>query len=162
MPNIAEITAILEDLQDLAPAGFALALHMGMMSPAFMFQTYPKEWVEIYTQKMLIASDPTVAWALSNTGSIRWSELTDQDPEKVLEQSEAYGLVFGAAVAVDAKGTRSLFGMSRTDREFSDTELATLHDYAKKLHGLTSLPASRSAKLRDELQSLSIQMTRHV
>lgn len=51
MADIGKIKAILESVEDLAPAGFAIAFHIRLTSPDFLFQTYPKNWIDTYSER---------------------------------------------------------------------------------------------------------------
>jgi LuxR family transcriptional regulator len=55
-----EIRAVLSDLMTLAPTGYAAALHINFTTPAFLFQTYPTDWLAIYSQQGMVMKDPTV------------------------------------------------------------------------------------------------------
>lgn len=160
MTDLNNILAIFKDLEAQAPSGFALGLHMRMTSPEYLIQTYPKDWIDLYSQKGYVISDPTVAWGLTHTGTIRWSDLVDQDSENILEQSKGHGMAFGVTIAFESEGTRSLCGFSRPDREYYEAEIQKLWDDIKHLHRLTAATAEMNEKLREDLRSLSIQMTR--
>jgi len=159
MADMNKITSLLENVEDLAPAGFAIAFHIRLTSSEFQFQTYPKAWMKIYSEQGFVMSDPTVSWGFTNIGAIRWSELADQDTLKIYEQSKAFGLNYGAAIGIEADGTRSLAGFARPDREYSEDELARLLGFVGDLHGLTASKTGMSQELRDELHSLSVKMT---
>lgn len=159
MDNIDKITALLETIEDLAPAGFAIAFHIRLTSSEFQFQTYPKAWMEVYSQNGYVLSDPTVSWAFSNEGYIRWSDLSDQDVLKIYEQSSAYGMKYGAAIGIEADDTRSIGGFARPDREYTDEEMQQLSDYIRQLHLLTASKTGMDDALRNELHDLSVKMT---
>ncbi len=86
MQDQAGILRTVERLTALAPSGYAIALHVRFTTPTFLFQTYPREWIEVYTQRGYVMSDPTVMWGFSNTGRVRWSDLADQDSAGMLAQ----------------------------------------------------------------------------
>lgn len=159
MADIEKITTLLETIEDLAPAGFAIAFHLRLTSSEFQFQTYPKAWMEIYSQNGYVMSDPTVAWAFVNTGYIRWSDLADQDVLKIYEQSAPYGMKFGSAIGIEIDDTRSIGGFARPDREYTVEEMEQLQDYIQQLHILTASKTGMDAKLRNELHELSVKMT---
>ncbi len=69
MDENTKIGQLLGELDDLCPSGYAIALHIRYTTPAFLFQTYPKEWMEYYSQNGLVLHDPTVRWGLANTGT---------------------------------------------------------------------------------------------
>ena len=57
-----EISETLDQLNQLAPTGYALGIHIEYTTPKFMFQTYPKAWLDYYSSNGLVMSDPMVAW----------------------------------------------------------------------------------------------------
>ena len=92
MADISKIKVLLESVQKLSESGFAIAFHIRLTAPDLLLQTYPKEWTDIYSEKGFVMVDPTVRWGFTETGSIRWSSLGDQDEQNVLGQSVAYGM----------------------------------------------------------------------
>ena len=119
-----EIRHILGDLMDTATAGFALAFHVRFTTPSFLFQTYPKDWLDYYSQNGLVMSDPTVAWGFENTGAIGWSDLTASDSAGVLAKAAEFGLKHGATCATGSDESRSIGSFARADRDFTDAERA--------------------------------------
>ena len=92
MADISKIKALLEHAGEISESGFAIAFHIRLTSPDFLFQTYPKEWTDIYSEKGLVMVDPIVRFGFTETGSIRWSALRENDEHNVLEQSLAFGM----------------------------------------------------------------------
>jgi LuxR family transcriptional regulator len=66
-----EIKNRLETVKEMSPAGSAIAFHVKLTSPEFLFQTYPKVWTEIYSEKGYLMVDRIVGWGFANIGSIR-------------------------------------------------------------------------------------------
>jgi len=118
----------------MCPAGYAIGLHIRFTSPAYLFQTYAQEWNDYYSAQGLVMRDPAVAWGLLNTGVVRWSELTDNDPAGVFAAAAKHGLVYGAQSAVLEAESRSMAGFARSDREFTDDELDALNASVRALH----------------------------
>lgn len=159
MADIRKIRQHLKNIEEISPAGFAIAFHIRLTSPDFLFQTYPKDWIDLYSQKGFVLNDPIVRWGFAETGAIRWSSLVAYDDLGILEQSAPFGMVFGCAIATQTGTSRSVAGFARADREFSDDEITTLEGETKALHDLTAFKAGMPADLRDELQRLSLKMT---
>jgi len=159
MDNKVRIKAQLEALENFAPAGFAIAFHIRLTSPDFLFQTYPKRWTDIYSEKGYVMVDPIVRWGFSNIGAIRWSALGDLDDHNIMKQSLAYDMAYGVAIATETEGSRSVAGFSRADREYSDAEIDLLTVNVQQLHALTETRDGMPKALRDELHKLSIVMT---
>ncbi len=159
MANSGEIEGILSKLKDQSPAGLAIALHIRFTAPAYLFQTYPKEWINLYSEQGLVMHDPIVGWGFTNTGSIRWSELGLSDPQGVLLKAREFKMNFGIALATEVEKSRSVSGFSRSDREFTDTEITALSNLTTRLHNLTAAARPLSAETRAELRKMSITFT---
>lgn len=141
--SISELIASFDALDCL---GFAVGLHIKFTSPAYLLQTYPVAWNEHYSKNGLVMSDPTVAWGLSNSGSIKWSDLVENDSAGVLVAASEYGLRYGATVSVLDKGSRSIAGFAREDRDFSAVELQHLNELTVALHAATAEDVELSAE----------------
>jgi len=126
MADIGRIKDILVNVEELSPKGFAIAFHIRLTAPDFLFQTYPKDWIDTYSEKGFVMVDPIVRWGFSNTGVMRWSGLADLDDHKVLEQSLAYGMNYGVALATETGSRRSGAGIAREDRECTAAETTTM------------------------------------
>lgn len=153
------IAHLIGELHEASPAGFAVALHITYATPAFLFQSYPKGWMEEYTSLGLHLQDPNVAWGFSNTGSIRWSELEKNDPGGVMERARSHGMAFGVALAVLRDGTRTVAGFARGDREFTDAEIERLGAVLDQLHDETTGSKGLSDGDREALKNMSIRLT---
>ncbi len=137
-----------------------MALYLGHASPAFLFKTYATRWSDEYSRRGLMTDDPTIRWGLANTGSKRWSDLGDLDHAGVLDQAGLYGLSFGATVSVQTDQGRSLASFARSDREYTDGEIATLSGSMSELHALTNPVMLRDSAIQRALTEMSIRMTR--
>lgn len=157
MGSRSEIERQLAHLADLSPAGFAMAFHIRFTTPAFLFQTYDRRWLDLYSQKGLVMQDPIVRFGFEGTGWRRWSDL--DDPAGVLEQSAAFGLAYGVAVAIEEGGSRSVAGLARADREFSDDEVPDLLRAVGDLHLITLEAGQLSDEAHDELKRMSVALT---
>ncbi len=160
MVDITKIKELLSSLSPLAESGCAIAFHIRLTAPDFLFQTYPKEWTDLYSNRGYVMADPTVRWGFSETGSIRWSDLHDQDEQKIFEQSLAFGLNYGVSIATDTNNSRSFASFSRADREYNEAEIAQLTQTVEALHEITASNSGMDAALRDELTAVSAKMTR--
>lgn len=159
MADIGKIKELLEEVENLAPSGFAIAFHIRLTSPDFLFQTYPKNWIDTYSERGYVMVDPIVRWGFTETGSIRWSKLSDLDDQNILEQSLAHGMAFGVAIATEVEGDRSCAGFARNDREYTDEEISKLSALFQDLHDQTASKTGMDAGLRSELHDLSVKMT---
>ncbi|SLN59267.1 Regulatory protein SdiA [Pseudooctadecabacter jejudonensis] len=108
----------------------------------------PQPWIDHYTKLRFMLHDPVTRWVYSNTGSIRWSAIDFDDPMRVLDQAQTFGLRYGAAVSYfdgNADGHRSFGHFARPDREFTDDEIAALSTYIKNLHHAKAPPTNLTA-----------------
>lgn len=149
----------LKRIESLSPSGFAIAFHIRFTSPDFLLQTYPKDWIDIYSERGYVMSDPTVHWGFNNTGAIRWSDLAATDPQGIFAEAARHGLRFGASIATETGGSRSFSSFARADREFTEDEIATLSGLLEDLHHATASQNGMSSGLRDELHRQSVAMT---
>ena len=155
----ADISRTLADLKGVAPAGFAVVLHVRFTAPTFLFQTYPKAWVDEYSRDGLLIRDPTVIWAFANVGDIAWSDLAAQDEAHVFERAAAHGLRFGHSVSVLRGGSRSMGGFAREDRPLEAEEVGRARAAVELLHDATGAAKPLSEEVRESLRLLSIAVT---
>lgn len=158
-----EISKVLGDLNEMAPAGYAIGLQIQYTTPKFMFQTYSKAWLSYYSQHGLLMRDPTLSWGFENTGVVRWSALKDQDTAGVLKLAAEHGIPFGITCAkesVDAKnGIRSVGSFARGDRDFTDEEVAAISAAFDHLHDETEDQAQLPPETVRILKAMSIMVT---
>lgn len=155
------IGGIVENLSRAGSAGFAIGLHLTFTSPRYMFQSYPAAWSDRYARNGYLINDPTVHWGLENHGWIRWADLAEFDQSGMFAEAAGHGLCYGVTSAVLARGSRSIAGFSRADREFTDGEAADIHDRMGELHDVTLHVHSLPPVLHDLLRRLSIILTQH-
>lgn len=126
-----------EEMQELAPVGYYLALRVGFAFPMEEINALPPDWVEYYTRERYMLFDPVIRWFYQNAGAVRWSEIAISDPKGILTQARDFGLRFGVAIAVfddNAAGLRSFGSFVRGDREYTDTEIDRLRNHVEQLH----------------------------
>jgi LuxR family transcriptional regulator len=159
MPNQEKISELIEKLHIASPAGFAVGLHVIFTTPRYMFQSYEKTWLDTYSRLGLVLRDPVVRWGFSNTGSIRWSGLADQDDTGVLDKAAEHGLRYGTVIAMVRSGSRSMGGFARSDREPTDQEIAELTADLTELHDLTQKVERLAPSVHETLKQMSIYLT---
>lgn len=125
----------------MAPAGYAIGLHIRFTSPLFAMWTYQQAWLDHYSEMGWAVQDPVVLWGLTQTGSIRWSDQGLADPADIFPAAAGFGLVFGASVALGPASSRSIASISRADREFSNAEIEAFNALVQHLHEITETPA---------------------
>lgn len=146
-------------LKDLAPAGYALAMHVRFTAPTFLFQTYGREWLDHYSQQGLVMSDPTVLWGFENRGFVDWSELVSFDTANVLEQAASFGLGHGVTCSIGSEAQPSIGSFSRNDRPFTADEAQTLCEHLEALHQSTDNLEVLSPETAESLRTMSIRYT---
>ncbi len=129
-------------LAKLAPGGFFFALHIRFALPLLHHQTYPQGWTDHYTEEAYALRDPIIAWGFSQSGTARWSEIEIPDPFNILGQAATFGMVYGFAVSCGPIKSRSIASASRSDREFTDSEIDEFAQHICRLHDLTEPPKS--------------------
>lgn len=124
-------------LRRLAPAGYFIGLHIRFASPLIVLQSYRDDWIEYYTEKGFVLHDPAIVWAMGETGTRRWSDLSANDPRGVFARAGEFGLKFGSTCSWGPSRSRSIGNFARPDREFTDGEMADLLSAFQRLHDLT-------------------------
>ena len=133
------------EIAQLAPAGYYIALRIGFAFPIEETNALSSDWIDHYTKQRFMLYDPTVRWAYANVGCIRWSEITLDDPKRVLAQARSFGMLYGLTVSVFDSGKdqqRSLASFTRYDREFSTLEAKLLQVYLTRRHTETAPPTN--------------------
>ncbi|MGB7323181.1 MAG: autoinducer binding domain-containing protein [Albidovulum sp.] len=159
MDNQKQISALLARLHGANPSGFAIALHIRFTSPQYLFQSYAKEWIDLYSRKGLVLHDPTVHWGFANTGAIRWSDLLPQDEHGVMALAAEHGNKFGVCASLFQDGSRSIASFTRADRELTDDEMLGCQADLQNLHRLTQGVETFSPDVHAMLKQLSIYLT---
>ena len=155
----ASVAALLHDLDQRSPAGCAIGLHIRFTTPRYMFQSYPKRWMDQYSGLGLLVQDPTVHWGMSNVGWVRWCDLEPIDSHGVLERARDYGIMNGVTIALLIEGSRSIASFARSDRDYETTEIAELELIFEDLHRATAGIEALSDDDRRALKELSVRLT---
>ena len=138
----SEIDLHTRKLARMAPKGFFFALHIRFAMPLIDMHTYPRGWVDLYTEQAYALRDPIIAWGFSTNGVARWSEIKIPDPFNIMGQAKDFGMVFGVAISVGPMKSRTIASASRDDREFTDDEMAAIAAVISHLHDVTEPPTS--------------------
>ena len=136
----------------MTPGGFAIALHINFSAPQFLFQTFPQEWVEYYSDQGLQLHDPAVRWGFANNGFVRWRDLINDDPREVIAKARDHGLTYGMTISIFDNNSRSVCGFAHPDRDYLDAEVEEIEACLLKLHratlGVTVLSQADIAALK--------------
>ncbi len=128
-----------------APAGYYIALRVGFAFPIAETNALPEAWIDVYTQRGYMLYDPVMKWLYANSGTIRWSAIDLPDPRGIFDEAALHGLRYGAAISCASTGTegqRSFGSFARSDREFTDEEIAFLAQKLRRLHEATAPPTN--------------------
>lgn len=147
------IESLLKELDPLATAGYVVGLHIRFAAPLMTFQTYPKEWSDRYTRKAYALRDPMIAWGISRTGATRWSDIDLPDPFGIMKDAQRHGLVYGVCVSCGEISSRTVAGISRSEREFTDDEVAAINRIVLQLHSISQPP---DALTKAEIEALQV------
>ncbi len=149
MQKMEGINHWLEVLKQKSPTGYAIGLHIEYNSPKLQLETYPIAWVNHYEKNGFFLSDPVVMWGFQNHGTRRWSELAEIDTRGVFVDAKSFGLNYGFVASIEARGNHTIAGFSRTDREFTDTEISEICEILLMLHkvDISVLKISDSQKI---------------
>ncbi len=149
------VEQLLEELDDLAPCGYSVGLHIRYASPLVYKKTFNEEWQKIYDENAYALRDPTVFWGLGVKGATRWSAIKLPDPFSIMEKSREFGLLYGAVISWGPITSRSIVGIARDDREFTDEEIDAAVEIVKKLHDLAEPPTELTNAQVEALRLLS-------
>jgi len=150
-----EINELLAKLDELAPIGYTVGLHIRFATPLLYRSTYPDDWVSYYNENSYYLRDPLVFWGIGKTGTKRWNQIPLPDPFNVIGQAAGYGLKYGAVSSYGAITSRSIVGISRADREFSDDELEQLTEITRRLHISAKPPSDLTSAQLEALQLIA-------
>ncbi len=143
------VTELLDQLDQLAPMGYNVGLHIRFATPLIYRSSYPEDWLEHYNTHSYYLRDPLVFWGVGVEGTTRWSSIPLPDPFGVLKKAATFGLTYGAVSSYGPITSRSIVGVSRSDREFTDGELSTLRELTIQLH-VAAKPQSDLTKAQIE------------
>lgn len=135
--TVDKVAALLARLDELCDTGYALAIHIRYTRPSLLYRTYSQEWIDTYSTKGYMLFDPVVRWGLMNTGGVDWSDLKSEDPEGVMTDAAAHGLLFGWTHSTGPATSRTISGLTRSTGPFTEAEKAELSALLDDLHAAT-------------------------
>jgi LuxR family transcriptional regulator, quorum-sensing system regulator SdiA len=150
-----KLAELYDELQTLAPHGYAVGLHIRFATPLVYHSRYPEAWVEYYNANSYYLRDPMVFWGIGTTGTRRWSEIPLPDPFGLLKKARSYGMNYGAVSSYGPITSRSMVGITRSDREFNDNELEALADVTTRLHIAAKPPSELTRSQIEALQCIA-------
>ncbi|MBB3995938.1 LuxR family transcriptional regulator [Sulfitobacter undariae] len=139
-------------LNEIGNAGVIMMFGFSFEGTEFLYSTYPKEWMDVYKEKAYFGLDPTVVWALSNSGTRRWSDLEIPDIGGVMQHAKCFRLKYGGVSSQRYGMSKSFLGIARHDRDLTDAELAHV---SKKFKSWAPLLLKRPDLTQAEIDVLS-------
>ena len=149
------MTTSLNELNEMAPRGYTVGLHIRFATPLIYHSSYPEEWVQQYNMQSYYLRDPLVFWGIGTAGTTRWSQIPLPDPFGVIKKAAQFGLKYGAVSSYGPITSRSIVGISRGDREFDDDELVRLTDITARLHIEAKPPSELTQAQVEALRCIS-------
>lgn len=144
----------LGEMRTLCNTGFALAIHIRYTRPTLLYQTYDRAWSDTYSEKGYMLSDPVVGWGLGNSGWIEWSSLTEHDPQGVIADAVAHGLMNGWTYSTGPAASRTIAGLPRSGAAFSPQERAAMAALVDEAHEIAEGFEAFPIDLKDRLRHL--------
>lgn len=144
----------LERLNEIAPLGYFIGAHIRFAAPLFTRSTMPQAWQDAYAAGGFAMRDPMVFWGIGTAGAIRWSEIKLPDPFGVMRKAAEYGLNYGVMLSVGKITSRTLVGVARGDREFTDDEIAEVAQIAEAIHEFADPPMELTPAMIEALRLL--------
>jgi LuxR family transcriptional regulator, quorum-sensing system regulator SdiA len=149
---VTSVAAHLQDLRAMCDSGYALAIHIRYTRPSLLYRSYHQAWIDHYSERGFMLTDPVVHWGLTHIGSINWADLSKEDTEGVLRDALAHGLHNGWTYATGPATARTIAGLTKTGADFTAAERAEIARIVDALHALTegldAMPAEDQAALR--------------
>ncbi|MDB5660217.1 MAG: hypothetical protein JWS10_2832 [Cypionkella sp.] len=135
--KVGAVALLLTRLRAYCDSGFALAIHIRYTRPSILYRTYHQGWIDHYSERGFMLSDPVVHWGLTNVGSVNWADLVDQDSQGVIKDALAHGLHNGWTYAIGASTSRTIAGLTKSGADFTDAERVDIRQIVDDLHALT-------------------------
>lgn len=155
MTKERSLELLFQDLNDMAPSGYSAGLHIRYASPLVYRKTFIDSWQKVYDDNAYALRDPTVFWGLGVKGATRWSAIKLPDPFDIMGKAHEHGLRFGAVISCGPITSRSIVGVARADREFTNEEIEAAAKVVKKLHVAAEPPTELTEAQIEALQLLS-------
>jgi LuxR family transcriptional regulator, quorum-sensing system regulator SdiA len=150
---VKQVTACLERLSAFCDTGYLLAVHIRYTRPSLMFKTYPKDWLDHYSERGFMMVDPVVGWAMAQEGTAFWDDLAANDPAGVMAAARSFGLTHGVSFAIGPNTSRTIGSVTRST-VYTAAELDTMRGIITEIHDLTDGVDAFPAKTQDALRAL--------
>lgn len=154
-PGRRRLPALLGELEARAPLGYSAGLHIRFATPLVYVRTYVDAWQKQYDDNAYALRDPVVFWGLGVKGATRWSEIKLPDPFNIMGQARKHGLTYGIVLSHGPITSRSIVGLARGDREYTDEEIEATIEIVRQLHEAVEPPADLTSAQIEALRLLS-------
>ena len=151
---VAAVLRIHGQISAMCDTGFALAIHIRYTRPSLLYRTYQQPWIDHYSEKGFMLTDPVVHWGLMNTGLVWWDDLANQDPAGVLRDAKLFGLHNGWTYSMGEAASRTITGITRSGPAFTDTEVETIIGLTHEVHAVTTGIENFSPEVMDALRAI--------
>ena len=136
-PRIDAVSQALTALDALCDRGFALAVHIRLIRPTLLYQTYSQAWAEHYSMKGYMLTDPVVRWGLEQNGAVKWSDLSAQDTAGVFPDAVKFGLTNGWTYSTGPASSRTISGATKSGADFTAAERDEVSRLVDAIHAAT-------------------------
>lgn len=160
MTKLDTIKRLLQRLSEIADWRFAVGVRIRFANPTLLYRTYPQAWLDYYDKEGLVFMDPTVGWAMSNTGICDWSDLIEQDSGNIFGQAVEYGLKFGKAVSIGESNARTIGFFSHALRKIEQSEIEEAQLVLEQIHQATEGIEALSDQELSSLRALNYSLRR--
>ena len=151
-PRTDAVSQALTALDALCDRGFALAVHIRLIRPTLLYQTYSQAWAEHYSMKGYMLTDPVVRWGLEQNGTVKWSDLSAQDTAGVFPDAVKFGLTNGWTYSTGPASSRTISGATKSGADFTDDERTRIMALVDAIHlateGFEHFPAAVQESLK--------------
>jgi LuxR family transcriptional regulator, quorum-sensing system regulator SdiA len=151
--RVQTIAAALTGLGALCDTGFALAVHIRLIRPTLLYQTYSDAWSDHYSMKGYMLTDPVVGWGLQQPGRVIWADLQGQDPAGVFRDAVQFGLTNGWTYSTGPASSRTISGATKSGSDFTTAQRDEICRLVDVIHetsaGFDQFPAPVQQALRD-------------
>lgn len=141
----------LGDFARLANGGYCMGVHVRQGTPSARYTTLDPAWTDHYARRGFLLRDPSLAWASSANGAVRWSDPVLIDTYGVYAEARRFGLRYGMVTSYGPPSSFSTAVLIRKDREFLDDEMADAFETLKHLHSIAVLPDHLSLAQKEAL-----------
>jgi LuxR family transcriptional regulator len=141
-------------MAEMCDRGFALAIHIRLIRPTLLYQTYSQAWAEHYSTKGFMLTDPVVRWGLEHVGSVNWSDLAGVDEAGVLTDAVKFGLTNGWTHSTGPAASRTISGTAKSGAPFTPAERAEIIGLVDTIHVATDGFEKFPAGVQEALKAL--------